>query len=139
MKHLRFSTRTMLAVAALFALGMAWYGNRLRTVEREREQLSEAWLILASGEISRVGGKVRRFDVEAANVTLLPPENGIGRIDFAMLDGSGTSRAIYQRKGDLLKFASAEVGRPRPTDFTPARNVYVWYCMRENPKRGPRK
>jgi hypothetical protein len=141
-KH--FSLRTLLLVILLLAAGLAWYGYTVRVIERERALLSGVWrMVDDDGTPVIIAGKEVRFDFTQQTVAIGMPHGDVGWIDFHNPQRPGTSRAIYRREGNRVRFAQADVDHPRPTEFDRAKCHTLWLAERvedqTNNERGNRK
>lgn len=115
----RFSLRLLLLAMLGLACLFAWYGNRMRAIQRERERLAGSWeLIWINGRSD--GSYPLHFGGDDGTI-LYPPRNGVGKIDFLVQDAKGgksTSRAIYRFESHgMIRVAQNDVDKPRPTDF----------------------
>ena len=117
----RFSLRLLLLAMLGPACLSAWYGNRMHSIQRERERLHGSWgLVTINGENQPPGLYHLDFGENDATV-VYPPRYGVGRIDFLMPDGIGgtwVSHAIYrfENSGTIL-FAQNDADKPQPLNF----------------------
>lgn len=115
----RFSLRGLLLAALGLAILFAWYGNRMRAIQREKERLGGIWDLV---EIN--GATAGRHQLQFGGddgTTVFPPRDGVGRIDFLLPDGKGgksKSRAIYRfEENGTIRFAQNGAEEPRPSRF----------------------
>lgn len=117
----RFSLRLLLLAMLTLACLFAWYGNRMRAIQRERERLAGTWQLVILNGSSYSPENVDLIFGDTDDTVVYPPRGGVGRIDFLMPvrnGGRSVSRAIYrvEKDGSLL-FAQNGEEKPRPTDF----------------------
>ena len=122
----RFSLRLLLMAMLCLAVCFAWYGNRMRSIQRERERLAGTWRLVVLNGSSYAPENVNLIFGGADGTVVYPPRAGIGRIDFFVPDGKGgrrVSRAIYRfEKDGTILFAQNGEEKSRPTDFGLARS-----------------
>ena len=117
----RFSLRLLLLAMLGLACLFAWYGNRMRAIQRERERLAGTWrLVILNG--STYSPEPFDLGFGGSNGTIVyPPQAGVGRIDFLVPDGKGgtwVSHAIYRFESDgTIMFAQNDADKPRPLSF----------------------
>jgi hypothetical protein len=104
------------------AIVFAWYGNRMRAIQREKERLAGVWdLVEING--ATAGRAQLQFGGDDG-ATVYPPRHEVGTIDFFLPDGKGgkrTSRAIYRfEENDTIRFAQNDADERRPVGFDPA-------------------
>ena len=128
----RFSLRMLFVVVTIVGVVSGWYVNRLRIIKIEREKLAGMWQL----ELNLPPGPpVRDLEMDKQDVGV--PSNGIGEIDFHMVQPERTSdgtmgnlsRAIYRFNGDTIEVAQGHPGEPRPTNFDP-KTASVWKAKR---------
>src|SRR5262245_31876135 len=117
----RFSIRGLLLAILSLAVCFAWWGNRMRSIQRERERLAGTWRLVVLNGSSYAPENVNLVFGGADGTVVYPPRAGIGRIDFLMPDGKGgkwVSHAIYRFESDgTILFAQNNPQKPRPIDF----------------------
>ena len=122
----QFSLKTLLALVIILAAASGWYGNRLRLIEQERGRLAGKWYVRWEKAAPPILSQQPSLDVRGEGVDLHVPQEGIGRIDFHMRDGSGISRGIYRLDGNTITVAQSDPNQPRPTSFEKMDGVSVW-------------
>jgi hypothetical protein len=133
MMGMRFSLRSLIVVTTLIAAFLASYGVRVRALQAERAALAGTWrLIDEVGAPVVIAGKSVTINFDDPGTRLRVPRGGIGYIDFRLSGqaGSGISRAIYRRDGKRLRFAQADNGYARPSEFNNVTGHSLWLIER---------
>lgn len=117
----RFSLRLLLLAMLGLAIGFAWYGNRIRAIQRETERLAGTWrLVILNGSGYSPSNAELLFG-DTGGTVVYPPRAGVGRIGFLVPDGQGgkeVSQAIYRfEKDGTILFAQNNPKKARPVDF----------------------